>query len=175
METVTEDTYLGDLIGSDGRNSKNIAKRISKGMGIITQILHLLESVSLGHYYMEIALLFREALFINAILTNSEIWYNFCDKEVKEFEDLDQLLLRKILQVPFSTPQEAFHLELGIVPLGVIIKSRRINYLHYLVTRSEKEMLYKFFIKQWLQPCPGDWTCDIWIFHPYLEHGILIF
>ena len=36
--------------------------RISKGIGIITQINHMLEMVSLGHHYVGIALLFREAL-----------------------------------------------------------------------------------------------------------------
>ena len=149
MTNVTEETYLGDIMSSDGKNSKNIAKRISKGLGIITQIIHLLEMVSLGEHFIEIALLFREALFLNGILTNCEIWYGLTESEVKEFEDLDIQLLKKILQVPVSTPQEGFFLELGIIPIGVIIKARRINYLHYLVTRSETEMLSKFFIKQW--------------------------
>ena len=48
MESVTEDTYLGD-----GKNSKNVAKRISKGIGIITQILHLLEMVSLVEHFIQ--------------------------------------------------------------------------------------------------------------------------
>ena len=80
-------------------------KRISKGNGIITQIIHLLEMVSLGEHFMEIALLFREALFLNGILTNCEIWYGMTASEVKEFEDLDVQLLRKILQVPVSNPR----------------------------------------------------------------------
>ena len=139
MEDVSEDTYLGDILSSDGRNTKNIAKRISKGIGLITQIMNMLETVSLGEYYFEIAMLFREAIFLNGILTNSEIWYNLSNSEVQEFEDLDRLLLRKILQIPISTPQEAPHLELGIIPISVIIKARRINYFHYLT--SETEML----------------------------------
>ena len=35
MEGVEEDTYLGDLISSDGRNKKNVEKIISEGLGII--------------------------------------------------------------------------------------------------------------------------------------------
>ena len=37
MENVTEDVYLGDVISNDGKNKKNIEKRISKGLGIMTQ------------------------------------------------------------------------------------------------------------------------------------------
>ena len=82
MENVQEDTYLGDVISCDGRNTKNIKKRISKGLGIITEILHLLEMVSLGEHFIEIATLFREALFVNAIITNPEIWYGFSLSEI---------------------------------------------------------------------------------------------
>ena len=158
MASVTEDKYLGDVISSDGKNTKNISKRISKGIGIITQIIHLLEMVSLGDHFMEIALLFREALFLNGILTNSEIWYGLSKSEIDEFEDLDRQLLRKILQVPVSTPQEAYYLEMGIIPIRVVIMARRIIYLHYLVTRKETEMLAQFFRTQWNQPSKGDWT-----------------
>ena len=158
MKNVTEETYLGDLISCDGKNAKNIAQRISKGIGSITQIIHLLEIMSLGEHYMEIALLLRESMLVNGILTNSEIWYGLTNSEINEFEDLDRLFLRRILKVPISTPQEAFHLELGILPIGIIIKARRINYLHYLVSRRKSEMLHQFFITQWNIPCKGDWT-----------------
>ena len=158
VEEVTEDTYLGDILSSDGRNNKNIANRISKGIGIISQMMHMLESLSLGEHYFEIAILFREAMFLNGILTNSEIWYNLSESDINEFESLDRLLLRRILNVPVSTPKEALYLELGILPIGWIIKSRRINFFHYLVNRDEEEMLYKFFLTQFNKPCRGDWT-----------------
>ena len=158
IESVEEDTYLGDLISSDGKNKKNIDQRISKGLGIITQILNLLEIVSFGKHYMEIALLLRESMFINGILFNAEVWYGLSKAEVIEFEKLDRLLLRRILAVPFSTPKEAFFLELGIVPIGVLIKTRRIQYLHNLVNKNEKEMIHQFFTTQWNNPIKADWT-----------------
>ena len=158
VESVEEDMYLGDLISSDGKNKKNVQKRISKGLGIISQILNLLEIVSFGEHYVEIALLLRESMFLNGILFNAEIWYGLTKAEVGEFEDLDRLLLRKILQAPISTPKESYYLELGLIPIGEIIKARRIQYLHHLVTRDESEMLYQFFATQWTTPTRGDWT-----------------
>ena len=86
---------------------------------------------------MEIALLFRESIFLNGILTNAEIWYSLTENEIQEFESLDKKFLRKCLQVPISTPREALYLELGIIPIGIIIKACRVNYLHYL---QEKKM-----------------------------------
>ena len=130
MESVTEDTYLGDIISCDGKNTKNIDKRLSKGMGIVTQIMNLLEVISFGQFYIEIALLLRESLFINGILYNAEVWYGVTKTEIQKLEELDRLLLRRILKAPISTPKEALYLELGIIPLGIIIKARRINYFH---------------------------------------------
>ena len=53
MTNVTEETYLGDTLSSDGKNSKNIAKRISKGIGIINQIMNLLERLSFEPTYLK--------------------------------------------------------------------------------------------------------------------------
>ena len=161
MESVKYDTYLGDIISADGKNTRNIQHRISKGVGKITQILNILNTICLGKYYMETAILLRESIFLNGILTNAEVWYSITKEEIKQFEDLDLTLMRKLLKVPFTTPSEAFYLELGILPIGVIIKARRVNYLHYVLQRQENEMLYTFFMTQWHNETPGDWTQQI--------------
>ena len=62
------------------------------------------------------------------------------------------------MKVPFTTPTEAFYLELGIITIGTILKMRRVKYLHYLLHRKEDDMLYRFFITQLYNPTPGDWT-----------------
>ena len=106
-------------------------------------------------------MLLRESMFVKGILFNAEVLYGLTKSEIAEFEKLDRLLLRRILQVPFSTPQESFYLELGILPLGVVIKKRRLQYLHNLVNRNKEEMLYQVFITQWNNPTKGDWTVTV--------------
>ena len=70
MQEVTEDKYLGDVLSADGKNTKNISERISKGLGIISQIFNLLENISFGSHVFEIAALLRNSMLINGILTN---------------------------------------------------------------------------------------------------------
>ena len=106
----------------------------------------LLDKICLGRFYFEVAITLRESMFINGILTNAETWYNVKKCEIEELEQLDRSLLRKILKVPISTPKESFYLELGILPIGTVIKARRIVYLHDLANLNENEMLYKFVI-----------------------------
>ena len=52
MQEVTEETYLGDIISCDGKNTKNLKNRISKGVGIITKILNLFEVICFGPFLL---------------------------------------------------------------------------------------------------------------------------
>ena len=161
MLEVTEDTYLGDILSCDGKNSKNISERISKGLGIISQIFNLLDNISFGPYLFEIAVLLRNSMLINGTLTNAEIWYNFSKQEIGEFEKMDKLSFSRLLEVPGSTPYESFFLELGVLPVTAIVKARRINYLYSILQREAGSMLNSFFITQWNNPTRGDWTEEV--------------
>ena len=149
MEKVSQDTYLGDILSADGKNSMNIKDRTGKGLGIMTEIIDTLETISFGVHYFRIFCLLRESLFVNGTLTNAEIWYGLDSKSLKGLEDIDRMMIRKAFQCPSSTPAEACHLELGLLPLECIVKERRVNYLHYILTSDPSKMLYKFFVAQW--------------------------
>ena len=59
MEEVESDTYLGDIISSNGKNTLNIDNRVSKGLGLVSQIMDILKNVSFGSHYFEIAATLR--------------------------------------------------------------------------------------------------------------------
>ena len=158
MQKITHDKYLGDILSSDGKNDLNIESRISKGLGIVTQITNMLEKVSFGKHYFKMARLFRESNFLNGILTNAESWHGLSPTQVNQLESVDQLLMRNFFDTTVSTPVEALYLELGVISIGTIIKARRINFLHYLVSSSENEMVYNVFQAQWNRPVKNDWT-----------------
>ena len=58
--------YLGDIISCDGRNSKNILSRRSKGVGIVDQIFNILEGTIFGPYVFEIGLILRQLTILKA-------------------------------------------------------------------------------------------------------------
>lgn len=160
IERVETEKYLGDKISSDCKsiNKTNINERKSKGLGIVAQIMTLLNTMCIGgQYYFKAAMLLRESLLVNGILFNSEIWYDISEHEMRELEEVDECFLRRILNAHLKTPIEALYLELGSTPLRYIIKSRRINYLHYLTKLKKDELLSRFFQAQMKSPVQGDW------------------
>ena len=158
-----EEKYLGDFIRAtiEGCNTKNIEFRKGKGIGITSQIIVILNNVSLGHYYFDIATLLRETLLINGILFNSETWYGVTSNQLKDLDDVDRLLLRKLFDTRCSTPTEALYLELGVLPLRYILKGRRLMFLHYILNLDQHEMLSEFFNAQWKNPGRNDWTVTV--------------
>ena len=81
-DRVKEAVYLGDIIREDGKNTSNIKTRVNKGIGTVSQIMDILKTVSYGNKYFEIATTLREALLLNGMLTNAEIWYSIRQSEL---------------------------------------------------------------------------------------------
>ena len=103
----------------------------------------------------------REAHLLNGMLSSADTWYGVRKKEYEELEEVDKILLRSILDAPGSSCVESLYLELGVIPIQIIIKARRIIQYHYLVNLNKEEMLYKFFEAQHKYPCKDDWTLTV--------------
>ena len=108
IEKVTEDKYLGSIISDSNNNKKKINSAKSKGTGAISTIMAILNDISLGIHYFEIAVLLRETLFINSILWNIETWYNLLESEVEELELIDRMLLKKCLMSQAAHQQRCY-------------------------------------------------------------------
>ena len=66
-------------------------------------------------------------------------------------------MLRRILECPAATPKEMFYLELGVSPIRIIIKSRRLNFLQYILKESHDSMIHAFLMAQLSDPTRLDW------------------
>ena len=157
LDTIKNDKYLGDIISFDGKNKKNILARRNKGIGIIKQIMNMLESTCYGPHVLAVALLFRKAFLINGILTNSETWYGLKDEDIELLEQVDEMYLRKILEAGRSCPKEMLYLETGSWPIRFIIMSRRLMFLHYILNEKNKSLIKQFLQAQILNPVKNDW------------------
>ena len=158
IEKVKEDTYLGGIISDECNNAGKLQKAVNKGMGIISVIMAILQEISFGRHYFEIAATLRESLFINGILWNVETWYDMSENDIKELEKIDKILIKRILNVPSSTPSALLYLELGMTPLKYLIQARRLLFLHHIITRKEDTLIYKFFNAQCREPAKNDWS-----------------
>ena len=161
IESSEEERYLGDLITSDGKNTKNVQARKSKGVGIVDKIFNHLNNVFFGPFYFQAALLLRTSLLLSSVLVNSESWYNLSSTDIQQLESADNILHRRLLETPKTTPISIMHLELGTLPIRHVIKCRRLVFLQYLLKQDKDTLMYKFFEAQLRDPQRGDWVLQV--------------
>ena len=161
LELVGSDTYLGDVIQTNGKNDLNIKARTEKGHGAVNQIVKLLEELCLGPYYYQAANVLRNSLLLSSLLSNSESWYNLTQKDVINLESIDEILLRKIFSSPSTTPKELLYLESGNIPIRFCIMARRLNFLWYILNEEEHTLIKQFFNAQINNPVKNDWVSTV--------------
>jgi hypothetical protein len=156
-----EEKYLGDIITVDAKNTKNIDARVAKAQGIIKQSKDMLDEFFVGCYIFEVAIILRNSLFINGILTNMEACYGLSENEIIQLEKCDEQLLRTVLECPASTPREMLYLELGVTPIRYIVMARRVMFYHYILNEDPKSLINRFYHSQWKNPVRGDWCITL--------------
>ena len=161
MKVKQEQTYLGDVISDDGKHTKNVQARSNKGLGIITQIKQILDSIVYGKHHFEVAMVLRESLFLSSLLLNSEAWVNLSDRDIRTLEKTDEILLSKILECEANTSNTFKYLELGIYPIRFEIMKRKIIFLQYILKQDKNSMVYKVFKATSENPVKNDFveTC----------------
>ena len=161
MEEKTEQVYLGDIISNNGTHQKNVQARKNKGLGIINQIMEILQSTFFGKYYFEVALVLRSSLLLSSLLLNAEAWVNLTDQNIRALEQTDEILLSKILGCDANTSNVFKYLELGVYPVRFELMKRKILFLHYLLNQDKKSMIYRVLEATKENPANNDFvkTC----------------
>ena len=95
------------------------------------------------------------------MLFNAEAWYNVTTVELERLEKIDETCMRKILNAPFATPKLMLYLELGVLPVRYIVKSKRLNYLHYILNEDKNDLIYQFLQIQLQKPTMKDWGSEV--------------
>ena len=161
LDEIEHEKYLGDIVSFDGKTKKNILSRRNKGIGIVNQIFCMLDGTCYGPHVFEVGLLFRKSFLINSILTNSESWYGVKYEEIDLLEQVDEMFIRKLLEVGKSCPKEMLYLETGAWPIRFIIMSRRLMFLHYIMNEDDKSLVKQVLLAQIEYPVKNDWILTV--------------
>ena len=156
MADSDREKYLGDILDKSGKICATIEDRKKKGFAIVAEILAILEEIPLGKYRMEIGLQLRQAMLLNGMLYNSEVWHSISEEEIKMMEKVDEHLLRSLVKGHSKSPLEFLFLEAGATPIRFLISCRRILYLQTILHRPVHELIKRVYVAQKDDPLPGD-------------------
>jgi hypothetical protein len=162
MGVKSEQMYLGDLVSADGKHEKNILSRKNKSIGIINQIMDILNTAYFGKYFFEVALVLRSSLLLSSILLNSEAWVNLTHANIRSLEQIDEQLLSRILDSEANTSNAMKYVELGLYPIRFELMKRIFLFLQYILKQEKSSMMYQVLKATWENPIKNDFvkTCE---------------
>ena len=109
--------YLGDLFNIKGDNSDMCKERHLKANGTSVKLCSLSRGLSFGIRQIESMLILYKTVFVPRLVYNCEAWSTLKAADYKILQSAQLKFMRKILEVPRSTPTAALYLELGIWPI----------------------------------------------------------
>ena len=121
----------------------------------------MLQEISFGYYYFQIAMMFRNSMLLNGMLCSSEVLYGINNEHIEMLEQCDRIFMRRVFDCPVSTPIESFYLETSTIPIRFILMGRRLMYLWTLLQKSEKELAKQVYNTQKLFPVKKDWILQV--------------
>ena len=148
IQSVKSTKCLGDIVSANGSMNDLIMDRINKGKAIIVSALSLCNDITLGHLYIESALLLHKAVFLQSVLFNSQAWSNITKTQISQLRRIQLKYLKRTLQVPNSTPNAFTFLELGVLPIEYEIHKRQLMYLHHIHTLPHDDPVHHILQQQ---------------------------
>ena len=161
IQHTGEQKYLGFVLSSSGDNMANIRAVQKKSIGIVKTAINKLNSLKLGKYYFESAVIIMNVMVRPSILYASDTYYQLKETEIRHLERIEENYMRQVLHTTKGCPINQLYFSLGQYPARFEIQKSRLLFLKYILNEDNDSLLSKFFYLQLEHPTKGDWasTC----------------
>ena len=143
MEQVKDHEYLGTLVSSDGSRNKEIEKRISEARSVSNEIVQVLKSTELSRVRLKYVGMLSNACLDAKVKYGCGVWNEMKRRQEKDINDLKVKVLKRVLELPYSTPSSGVKYEFGLTDLDLDCRMEKII-LAYDTLKTEgigKELL----------------------------------
>ena len=158
LEQVKEYKHLGTYINNKGDSKTNIQKRRNKGEGAYKKITDMTLVTKVGKQEIPLKLALFITVYLPTIMYNMEGWGNLHKDEIKMLDTCQANILKRLLNVPHTTPYLGILQETGIWTAEPHLKYKRIMLYHNIVHSDEKSRFVKRLImEEEKKPFKGCW------------------
>ena len=102
-------------------------------------------------------MIFRDSMYLNAMLVNSETWYFINQKNMETLLSADAKFFQILFNSHSKTTRESYYMETGKQKVNHIIAKRRLMFWFNILKRNKSELLVKVYQAMKLRPCRNDW------------------
>ena len=92
-----------------------------------------------SYNYFDAVLMFRNAIFVNRILSSLEATNHLTNANIARIEEADRYLMSKLFLSGSRSPVLGYFWECGILPLRFVLMGRRIMFLWSILQKESTE------------------------------------
>lgn len=149
IENTSEYKYLGEWYNEKGDHSTSIKMKKQKIEEYIRKLHFYGNEYIIGKYALEIRIKIYKTIVIPTVYHNIQTWSNISKSELKELEGIQGYILKRMCELPKTTPYIALLAELGIWTVEKQIEYGKITLLHNIMTSNNR--LIKDIIKDQIE------------------------
>ena len=116
LEIVCEHKYLGTLLANKGRIS-DLQMRIKDSKGVLNEIVELCRYEAIGAYRLKYMFTLLNSCFMTKFKHRCEVWDGMCKRDRDNVNRLIPRAIKRILELPRSTPATAVRHDFGLIQL----------------------------------------------------------
>ena len=126
LEQVEEHTYLGTIISCDGSRNKEIEHRVSETRSVANEIVHILKTTELSRVRLKYVGMLSNACLDAKVKYGCGVWNELRSGQKKDLNDLKVKVMKRVLELPYSTPSSGVKYEFGLTDLDLDCKMEKI-------------------------------------------------
>ena len=146
LEMVREHKYLGTIVENKGRVA-DIRKRINDCQGVLNEIVLICKEGGITVIGLKFVILLIDSCFKSKFKHGCEVWDEFNKKDRHTINALIPNMIKRVMQLPRSTPSNAIIHDFGIVDLELDIRIERVLLAIEVCKLNEERIVRKLFEK----------------------------
>ena len=142
--------YLGTIVSSDGLRNDEIKSRIKKTLSVCNEIVQILKTTELSRIRLRHVKILSNACVDGKVKYGCAVWNKLSDGQVKELNALKVNMLKRVMDLPYSTPSTIIQYEFGVTDLELDTYMEKII-LAYDMLNTEAESVGKRLLFNMIQ------------------------
>ena len=135
--------------------------RAQKSMGTTTELISLCKEVKFGKEQIPNMILLYYSVFLPRLIYNAEAWSSLTEANIQCLLKAQLHYLRRVLEIPKSTPTAALFLDHGILPIQYEIEKKQLLSLKCVLEKNADDPVQQTYYQMLEYQGENNWANHI--------------
>ena len=154
LEIVEEHKYLGTQVSKSGRVS-DVQKRVKDSKGVLNETVELCKTEALGEFRFNYMFTLLNACFMAKFKHGCEVWDDLNKKNLQMVDRLTPHAVKRILELPRSTPTNAVKHDFGLLDLHSEVEMEKVLLTAEVMEMEDSRIVKKLLSSMLDKKVPG--------------------